>query len=455
MHDLVIQDGMLVTSADSFPADLGIAGGKIAEIGLHLEGREQISASGMLVIPGGVDPHVHLEMPTPATVTSETWETGSRAAIFGGTTTVVDFVEPSFPGEPLLDSFRERLAQAKGRSALDFSFHMTLCAADDSTLQQIPAVIAAGMPSFKVYMTYLGFHLADAELLDVFQAVARAGGVVLVHAESDAIIQHAARALQSAGRLSPRDFPESRPAAAEKEAVERVLSLAGYSHTPLYVVHVSTAAGAAAIARARQTGQPVWGETCPQYLFLDDTRITDPGQGSEASKYICCPPLRSPADNQALWQVLLTQGLQTVGTDHCAFNFHGQKDAGTGSFPEIPSGMPGIELRLALMYTYGVVPGRISLSRWVELCCTAPARIFRLAPRKGDLVIGADADVVLFDPVAHTRITRSGLHENVDYTPYEGMSLSGMVRTTLLRGQVLVRDGAWVGELHGGEYIPC
>ncbi|MDZ4160005.1 MAG: dihydropyrimidinase [Anaerolineaceae bacterium] len=453
MYDLVIHDGTLVTSTGLYRADVGIQDGQIASLAPHLSGREQISASGMLVLPGGVDPHVHLEMPVAVTATSDTWETGSRAAAFGGTTTVIDFVEPSYRGQPLLEAFHARLSQAQGNSSIDFSFHMTLCAADDATLQQIPGIIEAGMPSFKIYTTYTGFRLADEELLAAFQAIRQAGGMALVHSESDAIIQNATRRLQMTGRLSVKDFPDSRPAIAETEAVERVLSLAAFAEAPVYIVHVSTRGGAAAIARAHQAGQKAWGETCPQYLLLDDSHIKT--EDFDGAKYVCCPPLRSPADNRALWAALQDGSLQTVGTDHCAFNFQDQKELGRHSFLEIPPGLPGIELRLALMYTYGVKAGRITLPQWVELCCTAPARIFGLHPRKGDLVPGADADIVLFDPEQRASITRSLLHENVDYTPYEGMKLAGMVRTTILRGQVLVRDGQWVAENRTGNYLAC
>jgi dihydropyrimidinase len=407
----------------------------------------------MLVIPGGVDPHVHLEMPVAVTATSDNWESGSRAAAFGGTTTVVDFVEPSYPRQPLLEAFQARLSQARGNSSIDFGFHMTLCAADEATLLQIPGVIKAGMPSFKIYTTYTGFRLVDDELLAAFQAIRQAGGMALVHSESDAIIQAATRRLQMKGSLAVKYFPDSRPAIAEAEAVERVLSLAAFTEVPVYIVHVSTRQGATAIARARLAGQPAWGETCPQYLLLNDSQIKT--EDFDGAKFVCCPPLRSPGDNQALWSALLDGSLQTVGTDHCSFNFHGQKEIGRNSFLEIPPGLPGIELRLALMYTYGVKTGRITMPQWVELCCTAPARIFGLYPRKGDLAPGADADIVIFDPQYPTPITRSLLHEAVDYTPYEGMELAGQVRTTILRGQVLVRDGRWVAEKQTGNYLSC
>lgn len=452
MLDRVIKNGTLVTAAGLHRADIGIRGETIVEINSHLSGRDQISAEGMLVLPGGVDAHVHLEMPAGKAITSDTWETGSRAAAFGGTTTVIDFVEPAYVGQPLLDSFTERKKQAAGSSAVDFGLHMTLCSADVSTLQQIPGVIAAGIPSFKVYTTYSGFRLDDASLLLALEAIGKADGLAMIHAESDTIIQHATQRLQAAGRLAMRDFPESRPAVAEVEAIERVLTFAKYTGTPVYIVHISTQAGAAAVARARQSGQQAWGETCPQYLLLDKSHIlTDDFTGA---KFVCCPPLREQADSQALWSSLQNGDLQTIGSDHCAFNYSGQKDASPGtSFLEIPSGLPGIELRLALTYTFGVMQGRITLPQWVELCCTAPARLFGLHPQKGELAVGADADIVLFAPTCKTIATQAMLHENVDYTPYEGITLAGMVDTTLLRGQVLVQGGKWGGEAGTGKFV--
>ena len=451
INDLVIKSGSLVGGDETRVADIGIRDGKIAEISPNLTGKEEISASGMLVLPGGVDPHVHIEMPTATTTTSETWETGSKAAAFGGTTTVIDFVESRYPKQPLLESFRERLSQAEGQSAIDFSLHMTLCDSDRQTLQQVAGVVAAGMPSFKMYTTYPGFRLLDEEILAAFEVIAREKGLAVVHAELDAIVQHAIHRLQNAGQLSVMDFPLSRPEIAEKEAIERVLNLANCANVPVYIVHVSTRSGATAIVRARQNGQAAWGETCPQYLLFNENRVRT--KDFSGAKFVCCPPLRTKQDQEFLWNSLAKGNLQTVGTDHCAFNFEGQKDFGKDSFLDIPSGMPGIELRLALLFAYGVKTGKLTLEQWVDLCCTTPARLFGLYPRKGSLVQGADADIVIFDPNCGEVVTHSSMHENIDYTPYEGMELAGKVRTTLLRGQVLVRDGVWIGNSKGGRFV--
>ena len=452
IYDLVIRSGTLVTHTGISQGDIGIQGEKIAAIGPHLSGKDEISALGMLVLPGGVDLHVHLEMPTSTTVTSETWETGSKAAAYGGTTTVIDFVEPGYPGQPLMEAFSARMEQAIRKSAIDFCFHMTLCSADADTLRQIPEVIAGGMPTFKVYTTYPDFLLKDEELLAVFETVRKARGLTLVHAELDAIIQHAVSRLLQTGCVGVRYFPESRPAIAEEEAVERVIRFATYTSAPVYIVHVSSQLGVEAIARARKKKLAVWGETCPQYLLLDEACIktTD----FNGAKFVCSPPLRNPQDQKALWSALHEGILQTVGTDHCAFNFVGQKDLGKNSFPEIPSGLPGIESRLALLYTYGVKTGKITHQQWVDLCCASPARLFGLYPRKGALAPGSDADIMIFDPNHTGKITHSGLHENVDYSPYEGMVSEGKVWATLLRGKVLVMDGKWVGDRNDGIFIP-
>lgn len=451
IFDRVIKGGSVVSSAGILQADIGILGEKIVEIAPELDGKDLLPAEGMLVIPGGVDPHVHIQMPTAFTATCDTWSSATQAAALGGTTTVIDFVEPGFPGQPLLQAFAERQSLAQDRSAIDYGFHMTLCSADVQTLTQIPAVIQAGMPSFKVYTTYPGFHLPDEALLAVLRAVRQAGGLTIVHAESDAILQDATTRLLAEGRCTVADFPLSRPNIAEQEAVQRVLTLAAYAQAPVYIVHVSTRAGAEAIAGARQRGQVAWGETCPQYLLLDDTKVKT--QDFEGAKFVCCPPLRSPDDQAALWLALQAGSLQTVGTDHCAFKFSGQKELGRDSFVNIPSGLPGIESRMVLLYTYGVRSGRLSLLDWIDRCCTAPARLFGLYPQKGELRPGSDADLVVFDPNWKGKITQTRLHEQVDYTPYEGLAVNGRIRATLLRGQVLVRDGQWLGAPPAGKYL--
>lgn len=473
VFDTVIRGGTLITPAGPVNADLGIAGESIAAIGPHLEGTQIIDAAGKLVLPGAVDPHVHLQMPAGAVTSSDDWRTGTIAAACGGTTTVIDFVEPetgaSVPeygsggGAPLSpahasalrDALATRRAEAEGRAVIDFGLHMTLLDASPATLAEIPAVVEAGCLSFKTYLTYTGFKLEDDAFLAALEAVGRAGGIALVHAENDAAIRYLQRKLLAEGRVEPRYHPRARPAGTEAEAVERALALAEIAGCPLYVVHLSTGRGAAAVARARGRGQMAYGETCPQYLLLTDAEYDRPG--FEGAKFVCSPPLRKPEDRAALWRGLAAGEIQTVGTDHCPFFFSGQKDLGTPDAPpafnRIPGGMPGIESRLALLYTYGVGAGRLSLERWVEVCCTAPARILGLYPRKGALIPGADADVVLFDPDRAVILSRSVLHENCDYTPFDGCQLKGYPALTMLRGRVIAREGEFVGRPGGGRFL--
>ena len=457
MADLVIKGGEIITPEGEIRADIAVYGEKIAEIGSGLKAEKTFDATGMLIIPGGVDAHVHLEMPTATSRTSDDWSSGTYAAAHGGTTTVVDFVEPQ-PDQTLLEALDQRIKEAEGRAWVDYALHMTLMKADDATLAQIPAVMESGVTSFKVYTTFPGFGLDDPGLLRVFEAVAQAGGMVMVHAENDAIIQHRTRKLINENTLTPQYFPHSHPPEAEVEAIQRVIQFAKITGVRLYIVHISTAEGAAAVGKARSQGYAVFGETCPQYLLLDESRYFQQDQFN-ALGYVCNPPLRTERDQQSLWDHLAASDIQTVCTDHCAFNMHGQKDQGLHSFVDIPPGLPGIEARLGLIYTFGVRTGRLTPAQWVSCCSNAAAHIFGIYPQKGHLGIGADADLVVFDPDKEVILHKSNpaqpgyLNEAVDYTPYEGVEVHGWPVATFLRGQLVAKEQTWVSSNPAGKFL--
>ena len=448
--DLVIRGGTLVSAGDTGQADLGIKDGRIACVGQGLAGDETIEADGLLVLPGAVDPHVHFEMDTGTTSSSDDFRSGTIAAACGGTTSVIDFVEP-LPEQTMLEGLADRRAIADSKVVIDYGLHMTLDRTDEKYLAQIPQAIKAGVTSFKVYTTY-GFRLTDEQMLAGFAAVGAAGGLPITHCENHDIIVRKQKELLDAGRSGPEAHPLSKPAASEGEAVERVLALAEVVGAPMYIVHISTERGAAAVARARSRGLRAFGETCPHYLLLTDDGYSLPD--FEGAKYVCSPPIRKAGDNAALWLALAQDEVQTVGTDHCPFFFKGQKELGRERFTEIPGGVPGIEERFPLLYTFGVGMGRLDLNRWVEVCSTNPARLFGLYPRKGSLLPGADADIVLFDPHKKVTLSTDILHENVDYTLYEGFELQGYPVMTIVNGSVLISDGQVVGE-NRGEFLVC
>jgi dihydropyrimidinase len=450
MLDLVIAHGTVITAEASLTADLGIADGKIAAIGHRLIGRETIDASGKLVLPGAIDEHVHLQMPVGEFASSDDFYSGTVAAACGGTTTVIDFVEPK-PGEPLVQALARRRAEADGRIVVDYGLHMTLSRADDEALAQIPASIEAGAASFKLYMAYEGLRLDDGDLLRTLAALRDHGGRTLVHAENHhAIVYLTAQALEQ-GHTGPENHPLTRPDFMEAEAIYRLLALARVTNTTLVLAHLSCRLGLEAVRAARACDQTVWVETCPQYLLLDEQEYRRPG--FEAAKYVMSPPVRTAADRAALWSGLSAGEVSTVATDHCPFFYATQKTRGRDNFSRIPGGAPGVETRLSLLYTHGVRAGLLTLERWVEVCCTEPARRFGLAPRKGTLAVGADADVVLFDPERCVTLSVETLHQNVDYCPYEGWEVRGYPVMVLSHGEAIVRAGKFVGAAGRGAFL--
>lgn len=448
MYDLVIQHGTVVTSNTVYKADVAIENEKIVAIGHNLSGHHQIDASGCLVTPGAVDIHVHLQMPLPTGVISaDTFFTGTRAAAFGGTTTMIDFVAAE-QNESLLDALRARRAEADPQVVVDYGLHMTLGPHDMDKLHQVPDVARLGCTSFKLYMAY-GFRLTDDQLLLALEAVRDVGGWPVVHAENwDVICALVERNVQN-GRLSPHWHPRSRPALMEGEAVGRVIDLATLVGTPVHIFHVSCETAVQRIAAARREGLPVTGETCPQYLFLDWTAYDAPGVFGALP--VCSPPLRPRADQDALWRALAEGALQLVTTDHCPFT-QAEKAAGLHNYSRIPGGVPSIEMRFPAIYSHGVRSGLLTLNQWVSLCCTTPARLAGL-DQKGDIAIGLDADLVIFDPHQTVQLSTETLHEQVDWTPYEGLSVTGWPVYTLSRGVPVIAEGKFVGAAGNGRFI--
>ena len=439
-YDLVIKNGLIVTSAATYHADVGVLDGRIAAIAESLQGEEEIDARGQLVIPGGVDIHVHMQMPLgDGVISSDDFFTGTRAAAYGGTTAIVDFVEPE-PGQPLVDALAARRAEADPRVVIDYGLHMTIGPAQMAQLDELQAVYDAGCGSFKLYMAY-DFRLHDGQLMQALSAIRDVGGWPVIHAENWDIITTLIAENLAAGRTSPHWHPRSRPALLEGEAAGRAIDIARYVNSPLHIFHVSCADVVPRISAARARGLPVSGETCPQYLFLTAEAYDAPGV--EGALPVCAPPLRSRADQEALWQALAGNDLQIVTTDHCPFTRR-EKARGLDDFSKIPGGVPSIEMRMAGVYQ-GVVRSYFSLNRWVELCSTAPARLAGFK-NKGDIAIGMDADLVVFDPNQQVTLSTAFLHENVDWTPYDGLKLQGWPRVTISRGQVIVRDGEFLAE---------
>ncbi|MDM8531088.1 dihydropyrimidinase [Anaerolineales bacterium HSG25] len=444
--DIVIKNGTIVTSETSYKADVAIQSEKIVALGENLSGTREIDATGKLVTPGAIDVHVHLEMPIGDFVSADSFFTGTRAAAIGGTTAIVDFVETQ-PDETMLTALAVRQKKA-AKSVIDYGFHMTICPTDINKLDQLPAVYQAGCASFKLYMAY-GLRLDDGQILQALEAVRNVGGMPVVHAENWEVITSMIARNLDAGRIEPRWHPRSRPSIMEGEAAGRVINIATLVGTPLYIFHVSCAEVVNRIAAACQDGLPIYGETCPQYLFLTDTAYDE--ADVEGALPVCSPPLRTPADQVHLWEALAQNSLQVVSTDHCPFT-RAEKATGLEDYSRIPGGVPSIEMRFPAMYTFGVQSGYFSVNRWVDICCTTPARLFGFQ-RKGHIAVGYDADVVIFDPNCEVELSTDSLHEDVDWTPYDGLVMTGWPAMTLSRGELIVEDGCFVGQPGRGRFV--
>jgi dihydropyrimidinase len=451
----LITNGTIVTAEGSTAADVLIDGETIAAIGSGFAGAgmtadETIDAAGRYVIPGAIDVHTHMELPFGGTFAKDTFETGTRAAAFGGTTTIVDFAVQS-RGKSLRDGLDAWHAKAEGNAVADYGFHMIMSDVNDESLKEMDQLVEEGVPDFKLFTAYPGvFYSDDGAIFRAMQQTGRNGGLIMMHAENGLAIDIVANDLVNDGKTDPLYHGIARYAIFEGEATNRVIRLAEAAQVPVYIVHLSAREALNAVRDARDRGSQAFAETCPQYLFLS---IDDLGNGFEGAKFVCSPPLR-PADHQDdLWTGLIKDDLQVVSTDHCPFDFEGQKELGRGDFRKVPNGLPGVEDRVDLLHDGGVVGGRFTKERWVDVIATAPAKLFGMYPRKGAVAVGSDADLVVYDPNATRTISAKTHHMDVDYSCYEGREVRGRADIVLSRGSVIVRDGKFTGRKGHGRFV--
>ena len=450
----LIKNGTVVTAADQYEADVLIEDGKIAAIGKNLSENvdEIIDAKGAFLFPGGIDPHTHLEMPFGGTVTADDFETGTIAAAFGGTTTVIDFCLTD-KGQPLKNSIQKWHDKSQDKAVIDYGFHLMVGEVNERVLNELPKIIEEeGITSFKVFMAYKNVFQADDETL--FRTLLTAkehGALVMVHAENGDVVDFLVNKALEEGNTDPIYHALTRPPEAEGEATGRAAALTGLADSQLYVVHVSCAEAVEKIEAARKKGLRVYGETCPQYLVLDQSYLEKPN--FEGAKYVWSPPLREKWNQEVLWNALKSGQLQTLGSDQCSFNFKGQKDLGLGDFSKIPNGGPIIEDRFSLFFSEGVKKGRISINQFVDIVSTRIAKLFGLFPQKGTIAVGSDADIVIFDPNAERTISAETHHMNGDYSAFEGMKVTGEPISVLSRGEYVIRDKAFVGKPGNGQYL--
>ena len=446
---ILIQNGTLILPDGPARADLRVDGGKIVEIGpaLPIGSSQVLNAAGQLVFPGFIDTHTHLEMNKGLpNETADDWFTGSRAALAGGTTTILDFSE-SLRGHSLASALAVWHGRADGVACCNYGFHMTIKDWDARIRDELRDMSAAGVTSYKVYMAYDNLRLSDGVIYEVIQAVAEEGGIVGCHCENGDLVTQGIARQKALGHLNPAAHPLSRPPVVESEAITRWLAISEMAGCPVNIVHLSTRRGLEAVRAARARGQALYVESCPQYFLLDESCYTLPG--FESAKFVFAPPARSLDDQRAMWEGLQSGDIDTMGTDHCSFHFKGVKELGRDDFSKIPNGLPGIEHRPVLMYTAGVAAGRMTELELVRLLSERPAKLFGMWPQKGCLAVGSDADIVLFDPSYTGTIQAATQYQNVDYTPYEGVELKGRTDTVLLNGELAVQHGKVLLERRG------
>src|SRR5499425_1064042 len=449
----LIKNGRIITAVDDYHGDILIDGDRVSLIGarLDLDADHVLDASGKLVIPGGIDPHTHMELPFGGTFASDDFRTGTIAAAHGGTTTIIDFAV-QYHGESLIQAVDNWHNKAEGKTAIDYAFHLITTELPDERVPEMRQLINEGVMSFKLFMAYPGVFLVDdATIFRAMRTAGQAGGLICMHAENGIVINEIIKHALAEGKTAPKYHALTRPTKAEAEGVHRAIAIAEMAHSPVYIVHLSCYDALKEVQAARDLGLPAFAETCPQYLFLDHSYYEQ--DGFEGAKYVMTPPLRDKSNQDALWKGLRGNDLQVISTDHCPFCFKEQKELGRNDFSKIPNGGPGVEHRMSLIYDGGVVQKRISLNRFVELTSTAAAKIFGLFPRKGTIAVGSDADIVIFDPNREKTISAKTHHMRVDYSAYEGRTVRGITETVLSRGNVIVENGTFKGRAGAGQFL--
>ena len=448
----LLKSGRVVTAVDDYLADILIEDETISVIGktLDIEADKTIDARGKLVIPGGIDPHTHMELPFGGTYSSDDFFTGTRAAAFGGTTTIIDFAVQT-KGESMIAGVDAWHKKAEGKCAIDYGFHLITTDFEDGHTEEMYTLMDEGITSFKLFMAYPGVFLADdATIFRAMSAAGNRGGLICMHAENGIVINEIIKRFLADGRTAPKYHALTRPTIAEAEGVHRAIAIAEMAESPVYIVHLSCADALNKVREARDRGIPAFAETCPQYLFHS---IEDYGDGWDGARYVMTPPLREKHNQAELWKGLKMDDLQVISTDHCPFCMKEQKELGKDDFSKIPNGAPGVENRMSLIYNGGVVENRISLNRFVELTSTAAAKMFGLFPKKGTIAVGSDADIVIFDPEKEHTFGVQHEHMQVDYSSYEGWKVKGKVETVLSRGKVVIENGEHTGKQGDGQFL--
>lgn len=449
----LIKNGRIITAEQDYVADVYIDRDKVTAIGadLPMKADNVIDAKGKYVVPGGIDVHTHLDMPFGGTVSSDDFETGTRAAAFGGTTTIIDFAIQS-RGTKMREALDIWWKKAEGKACTDYGLHMIITDLPDAHIEDMNDMVREGVSSFKLFMAYPGVLMVDdATIFKAMRKTAENGGLICMHAENGSAIDLIVKKAVAEGKKAPIYHALTRPTTLEAEAVNRAIALAEIAGVPVYIVHLSSYDALKRVAEARDKGLLAYAETCPQYLFLSIEDLDRPN--FEGAKYVFTPPLREKWHQDKLWEGLRTNTLQVVSTDHCPFCFKEQKEMGKDDFTKIPNGGPGIENRLQLLFEGGVNQKRISLNRWVELCSTTPAKMFGMYPRKGTIAIGSEADIVVWNPNIEHIISAQTHHMRVDYNMFEGFKVRGNAETVLSRGEVIVDKGQWLGKTGRGQFV--